>query len=171
MAGKANNQIMLTNSKNLTHRWVESTPFFGDNMAKAEPVLTTEPDATNLKRFFKQKFGIPVRVHTGTGKGQWIRINICHNREKTTRQSLVYDHTFPPELGQRCLTIIYGKDSSTSQQSWAGNVMSTNIAMHRHEWIQLLTDLLTPVVVPQVEVAGGSGDVIQSETSDVLQVS
>ena len=93
-------------------------------------------DATSLKRFFKQQYGIPVRVRRGQSKFPYINVWIPYNNGGHT--GLVYDYSFPPELGNLCLGVIYGVQSDTAKQSWGGNVQPHMIAMHTPEWQRVL---------------------------------
>jgi hypothetical protein len=98
---------------------------------KAVPDKLTAPW---FKRFFKERFGIPVRVQSRGYIQVWIQ---C--RQVTTRD-IVYDHEFSPDLGSLCLDVIYGDDFDNN--SWAGNVQKTGIAMVENNWRSALQRII-----------------------------
>lgn len=104
-------------------------------------VIPEDIDAPWLKRFFKRKFGIPVRVENAGGKG-WVRIWIMSDRTARHMDPLTYSHDFPPELGRRCMAIVYKSSDTVSKQTWGGNIGSHSIAMFGHELRELLAGLL-----------------------------
>lgn len=92
-------------------------------------------DATWLKRFFKNTYGIPVRVKSGgTYLGVWIQ-------SKSSRK-LDYEHEFPDSLGNRCMRAIYPHSEKLSAQNWGGNVQPHSIAMHPQEWREVLQGVI-----------------------------
>lgn len=97
-----------------------------------------EISAKTLKRFFKDTFGIPVRVETGKSKHPYINVWIPSKPGLRHTDPLVYDHAFTAEFGNLCLGVIYGAESETGKQAWAGNVRPNMIAMHAHEWQKVL---------------------------------
>ena len=94
-----------------------------------------------LKRFFKQKFGIPVRVENA-GSRSFVRIWIMSDPQIRHMDPLSYSYDFPPELGQRCMAIVYKSSETVSKQTWGGNVGPHSIAMYGHELRELLIGLL-----------------------------
>lgn len=76
--------------------------------------------ASEIKKFFKDNFGIPVRVRTVAVKHPFAQVWI-ENQEPDHRKPLRYDHEFPAELGQRLLDIIYGGQTENIRFP-AGNV-------------------------------------------------
>ena len=102
----------------------------------------TVPEELNapwIKRFFKSKFEIPVRVRTGSGKGRWLSVWIMSDR---SQRNLVWDHHFPAELGNRCMQLVYPNHEVLSKQAWGGNISAHSIAMHVDEFRQLFQDLI-----------------------------
>lgn len=98
--------------------------------------VPAEITAPWLKRFFKAKFGITVRVRTmtGTRKGKkrisfidaWIR----------------GDERFPAQLGCRCMNVVYEGHASLMAQNWGGNITGGSIAMNPHQWQRVLQGLI-----------------------------
>ena len=62
------------------------------------------------------------------------------------RHGLVYHHEFLPELGNRCLKLVYPTSEKLCAQDWAGNVQKHSIAMSGSEFRQLFQDLLAEEV-------------------------
>lgn len=91
-------------------------------------------DASWMKRFFKRKFGIPVRVR-GCG-GQFVDVWIPSDRSQL--HVLKYDHHFPPELGNRCMRAVYPNSEKLREQNWGGNVGAHSIAISDAQWRQVL---------------------------------
>jgi hypothetical protein len=87
-----------------------------------------------MKRFFKVKFGIPVRVR-GCG-GRFVDVWIPSDRSNL--HELRYDHDFPPELGNRCMRAVYPNSETLREQNWGGNVSAHSIAISDREWRQVL---------------------------------
>lgn len=108
----------------------------------------TIPETLNapwLKRFFKRKFGIPVRVDNAGSSG-WVHIWIMSDRTARHTDPLKYSHRFPTELGHRCMAIVYKSSESISKQAWGGNIGAYSIAMHGGELRELLVGILeTPI--------------------------
>jgi len=101
-------------------------------MAKADDTNTV-PETLNapwLKRFFKRKFGIPVRVTTGTSLHPYLCVWI----QSQGRHELIYEHDFPAAFGNRCMRIVYPNSEKLREQNWGGNITSHSIAMHIPEW-------------------------------------
>ncbi len=107
-------------------------------------------DAPWLKRFFKRKFGIPVRVENAGSSG-WVRVWIMS--DQTVRHTVKYNHRFPDELGQRCMAIVYRSSDKLSQQSWGGNIGAHSIAMYGRE----LRELLEGLIANPIEAVGCGG--------------
>lgn len=104
-------------------------------------VIPEDITAPWLKRFFKRKFGIPVRVENA-GSKSWVRVWIMSDRSSHHRDALTYSHSFPVELGQRCMAIVYKSSESLSKQSWGGNIGPHSISLHGGELRELLAGLL-----------------------------
>jgi len=92
-----------------------------------------------LKRFFKRRLGIPIMVE-GAGRSGWVRIWIMSDR--TQPRKLIFHHRFPPELGQRCMAIVYEGHESLSAQSYGGNITGNSISMYGRELRRLLQGLI-----------------------------
>ena len=105
-------------------------------------VVPEELNAPWIKRFFKNKFGIPVRVKAGRGKGKWLSIWIMCDQSVDHRQPMVYHHHFSAELGNRCMKLVYSDSEVLSKQAWGGNIQSHSISMHVDEFRQLFNDLI-----------------------------
>ena len=113
-------------------------------MAKAVIDTSIVPETLTapwIKRFFKERYGIPVRVNRA-GSNQFVSVWIMSDRSVDHRQSLVHHHEFPPELGNRCLNLVYPTSEKLCAQYWAGNVQKHSIAMSGSEFRQLFRDLL-----------------------------
>lgn len=99
--------------------------------------------ATLLKRFFRTYYGIPVRVQSNK---HYVQVWIPYDRARTDAGGmygpLVYNHTFPPELGNMCMRIVYKGHASLAAQNWGGNVSSNSIAMHRDQWVELIEKVM-----------------------------
>ena len=61
-------------------------------------VISETIDAPWLKRFFKRKFGIPVRVENA-GSKSFVRIWIMSDRQTRHTDPLTYSHDFPADVG------------------------------------------------------------------------
>ena len=97
--------------------------------------------AVQLKRFFKNKFGIPVRAnaphgHQRNGKKvqTYISVRIAPDPPKNGKhwvgnEPMVHSYTFPPELRNQCLRIIYPNSPTMHEQTSGGNISSINMAM------------------------------------------
>ena len=104
-------------------------------------------DAPWLKRFFKRKFGITIRVRTmhrtRDGKKQiafidaWIR----------------GDERFSPQLGNRCMNVVYAGHASLMAQNWGGNVGGGSISMGHGQWQRVLQGLIDNPITEQRERA------------------
>lgn len=102
--------------------------------------IPTELKAPWLKRFFKEKLGIPVRVKGG--RSSYLNVWIPSDRDETNRHRLVYHHEFPEILGNRCMRAVYPNSASLSAQNWGGNVTRYSIAMGREQWRKVLQSLI-----------------------------
>lgn len=94
-----------------------------------------------LKRFFKRKLGIPVRVHNAGSSG-WVQVWIVSDRTVDHREVLHYKHHFPSELGNRCMQIVYAGSEKLTNQTWGGNIQQHSIALHGGELRELLQGIL-----------------------------
>ena len=105
-------------------------------MPKADDtnIIPDKITAPWMKRFFKRKFGIPVRVR-GCG-GRFMDVWIPSDRSNL--HELRYNHDFPPELGNRCMRAVYPKSETLREQNWGGNVSAHSIAISDHQWRQVL---------------------------------
>lgn len=114
-----------------------------EKMSKVDDtnVIPEVLNASWIKRFFKRKFGIPVRVGNAASD-RWVTVWIKMSK-MSDRSNLIYDHHFPPELGQRCMAIIYASSPSLSQQSWGGNIGQHSISMFGSQFRLLLEGLLS----------------------------
>ena len=110
-------------------------------MPKVDDTNTVPEDlnAPWIKRFFKNKFEIPVRVKTGSSKSKWLMVWIMSVR---SQRNLVYHHHFPAELGNRCMKLIYPDSKVLSMQAWGGNISAHSISMHVDDFRQLFQDLI-----------------------------
>lgn len=100
-----------------------------------------------LKRFFKRKLGIPVRVHNAGSSG-WVQIWIRSESSTLSYQKLRYNHHFPPELGNRCLQIVYPDSEKLCSQNWAGNITSHSISLHGGELRKVLQGMIDRPIEP-----------------------
>ena len=87
--------------------------------------------AAEIKQFFKKHFDIPVRVRTVAVKRPFVQIWIpCGD-------GMTYSHRFPDQLGNHCVKIIYGADSTLANQNWAGNTQPYSLSLDAEEWAKL----------------------------------
>lgn len=110
-------------------------------MPKVDDTNTIPEDLTApwLKRFFKRKLGIPVRVQSAGSSG-WVQIWIISDR--SNQRNLVYQHHFPPELGNRCMRIVYADSKKLLNQAWGGNIHQHSISLHGDQLRRLLQGIL-----------------------------
>ena len=116
-----------------------------------------KPDDTNtipeqltapwLKRFFKRKFGIPVRIHGASSSG-WVQIWIESDRTLDHRVDLCYNYHFPSELGKRCMRIVYSDSEKLREQTWGGNITAHSISLHGSELRELLHGIIDRPIEP-----------------------
>lgn len=105
-----------------------------------------------LKRFFKEAFGIPVRVQNASGQ-KWVTIWIMSDRSISHLAPLKYDHEFPPELCSRCMAIVYKGHQTLSQQTYGGNISRYSISLHGDELRELLVGLMNNPINQQLTAA------------------
>ena len=99
-----------------------------------------------LKRFFKRKFDIPVRVRTLSGRAGYIEVWIASDRSRL--HELKYDHDFPAELGNRCMRVVYPNSEQLREQNWGGNIGSHSLSMIVPQWKKVLQGLIDdPITV------------------------
>ena len=113
-------------------------------MTKTVIDTSTVPDpltAPWIKRFFKERYDIPVRVKRASA-GPFVSVWIMSDRSVDHRHGLVYHHHFPRGLGNRCLKLVYPTSEKLCAQDWAGNIQEHSIAMSGSEFRQLFQDLL-----------------------------
>lgn len=96
-------------------------------------------DAKTLKRFFKERYNIPVRVRSSPGKAKWINVWIPSDHNAALKGQLVYSHRFPDELGNKCMGIVYPDSEQLRSQNWGGNIEPHSLAMFPAQWEQLLS--------------------------------
>ncbi len=130
--------------------------------------MAKKPDDTNeipetltapwLKRFFKRKLGITVRVENASSSG-WVRVWIQHYRSLDPKHcGMIYKHRFSEEFGNRCMRIVYPKSEQLREQNWGGNICSNGVAMHGRELRELLRGLLErPLAAAPVHRKKGDG--------------
>lgn len=97
--------------------------------------------ANEIKKWLVKTFGITaLSVTTSVSKrpNPWIGARIIPNATDWRAGTMTYDKTFPPEFGNACLKAIYGTESTTAQQNWAGNVASHMISMRANEWAAVI---------------------------------
>lgn len=101
-----------------------------------------------VKRFFKRKFGIPVRVENAdAGPNEWVRVWIMSDRTARHTDPMRYSHRFPDDFCRRCMGIIY-RGSPVGEQTWGGNIGAHSVAMSGREFRELLEGLLANPVQP-----------------------
>ena len=104
-------------------------------------------NAHTLKTWFKNKFGIKVRVRTGNSKhpfiGVWIQMSKTSNPNE-----MKFEQSFPDELGNRLMRIIYKGHPSLEAQNWGGNITKHSLACHAVEWQELLQTYENPALLP-----------------------
>lgn len=93
-------------------------------------------NATTMKRWFKSKYGIAVRVQTTK---HYVRAWNVPIPNADVHAPLKWAKLFPPELGNACMRLVYRNSDKLREQSWGGNITPNSIAMHRAEWAQLLS--------------------------------
>ncbi|MCH7555269.1 MAG: hypothetical protein IIC08_04665 [Proteobacteria bacterium] len=94
-----------------------------------------------LKRFFKRKLGIPVRVQNAGSSG-WVQVWIMSDQSVDHRHGLTYQHHFLPELGNRCMRITYAGSEKLCEQAWGGNIQQHSIVLSRDQLRELLQGIL-----------------------------
>jgi len=97
--------------------------------------------SAEIKRFFKQKFGINVRCNTSAGKSHWQRAFIVPNRTENFRDSLTYPASFPEGFRRLCLSVVYPDSPTLQAQSSAGNIMEHSIVMKSPQWEKVIDTL------------------------------
>lgn len=90
--------------------------------------------AAELKRFFKDTFGISVRVNTSSGKARWQRAWIEPDNTGDFHAPLVYSQSIPEDFRRLCIKTVYPTTPSLHAQASAGNVGPYGIAMVPSEW-------------------------------------
>lgn len=91
-----------------------------------------------IKQFISRTFNIPQsKLRAESGK-HFCGVRIVPEKHRNFTDRFVYSYQFTPELGNRCMRIIYAGHESLSQQCWGGNVGSTSIAMSHQEWVELM---------------------------------
>lgn len=83
-----------------------------------------------VKRFFKKHLGLVVKVNNAAGPG-WVTIRV-----------VLAEQRINPELGQRCMSIVYNDSEKLSAQSYGGNINGDSISLFFGEFKLLLQSLL-----------------------------
>lgn len=95
---------------------------------------TVVVDATSLKRFFKSRFDIAVRVRSGK---RYVEVWVPSLRRvpgEPFNAPIRYAATFPNELGLACAEVVYpGKG-----WCWCGNIGRASITMSRDQWVAVM---------------------------------
>lgn len=108
-------------------------------MAKSTIDISQVPEkltASWLKKFFQERFDIPVRV---TSQKYFLDVWI---QSSGGVHELRYDHAFPfEELGRLCLRVVYPK-SPQLQDHWCGNVRPNSVALRHDQWRDVLLQLV-----------------------------
>ena len=86
--------------------------------------------AAEIKKFFKEKFGIPVRVRTVAVKDPFVQVWI--ESEGAGHEQPRYNHQFPEVVDTALLKAIYGENTTITFP--AGNATLHSLSMHAHEW-------------------------------------
>jgi hypothetical protein len=95
-----------------------------------------EMTSTNVKRFFRRHFGIPVRCRTVRVERPFVQVWIESEPRTRFDDPMVYRHQFPPKLGNELLRIVYGPDTAIAFP--AGNIRQVSISLSGDEWDQLV---------------------------------
>lgn len=106
-----------------------------------------------IKRFFKEKFGLKVVGNTSSGRARWQGFRIRPEPSKSHLDPLVYKSQFPADFRQLCIRTVYPTSPTLQQQTSAGNIMGHSIAMLPHEWETVIEQTLRAGVVAKVEAA------------------
>lgn len=108
-------------------------------MVKSKIDVSQVPDKLSapwLKKFFLERFGIPVRV---TSQKHFLDVWI---QSSGGIHEVRYDHAFPfEEFGRLCLEQVYPK-SPQLHDHWCGNVRPNSVALHYPEWRNVLLRLV-----------------------------
>jgi hypothetical protein len=89
-----------------------------------------------LKRFFKAKFGITIRVRTMAGvQGGKKHISFIE-------VWIPGEQRFPAEFGNRCMRAVYPHSETLREQNWGGNISGGMIAMSPGQWRLVLRTLI-----------------------------
>lgn len=93
--------------------------------------------SVELKRFFKDRFGLPVRVRSLRGKTGYVEVRI----PAKSVTPLAYEYSFPSHLGNLCLRVVYPGSVDLHKQCWAGNVRQHDICITADQWQQVIAAL------------------------------
>lgn len=85
-----------------------------------------------LKRFFKERYGLSVRVRTigKVSKGGWIDVWMPFESPSV----------FDTDLRQMCIRTAYPNSPDLHMRVSAGNIQSQSIALVRSQWESVLTE-------------------------------
>lgn len=117
--------------------------------------------STDLKRWFKQQFGIPVRVELNS------RVYILPKKTENPRDPLEYEHQFPLELGQKCLALQYPGEPKMHTY-WSGNIHSNQIVMNPNQW-QLIMQMYADedmAILASLDADAKGGDIDDIRAAD-----
>ncbi len=103
--------------------------------------------AVTLKRWFKDNYGLAVRVRTvpSTRANPWVQVSIPGMYHGQPGPGGI-----PPYLGRACMAITYPLSPALSVQSYGGNISTNGITMHEKQWLALLAG---PVPTAPADVA------------------
>jgi len=96
--------------------------------------------AIQLKQFINRILGIPKSKLRATSGDRYCHVTIIPERRhrQDFKEPIRYAYQFTPELGNRCMRIVYKGHESLCAQNWGGNITSHSIAMLSHEWKELI---------------------------------
>jgi hypothetical protein len=87
----------------------------------------------NIKRMFREIYGVKVRMRTNPTKNPFI--------EAWIRESDL-SPPFPPEVRNTALDVVYGEAFARNRDNpSAGNVRPLSIALHKPQWVELFRRL------------------------------
>lgn len=89
-------------------------------------------DFKRLKRFFKERYGLAVRVRTigKVAKGGWVDVWMPFDSPVS----------FDADLRQLCIRIAYPNNPDLHVRVSAGNIQGKSISLIASQWEQVLTE-------------------------------
>ena len=97
--------------------------------------------AHELKRFFKENFGITVKANTGTAKSKWQHVYISCDHTEALHGKLTYSsQPFPEDFRKLCIKVVYPTSESLQSQSSVGNITAYGISLVASQWETVISE-------------------------------